>query len=125
MSLLGPLLGPLLIVNGVYALACGCSILDRCGGPLQRLHVDTLCLDGAQKRRLLAYWILTYGGVRLLAGLAVNNVTSAGVLASWTYAMESLAYWNESCIQPSLRARATAALSLVMAVMTFCCSPER
>lgn len=89
--------------NGVYDLLCAASILFLSDasflGILAKLHpnmfVDDRDRDNPVVRRLLAYWLATYGCVRV-AACARDRRTD--ILAIATYFIEACAYANEYII---------------------------
>jgi len=91
----------ILIFNGTYDVACAVSLLwlgGVCGfRTLSLLHVDMWDCEARKVcglgRRLLAYWILTYGVVRLAAGLRSDGVHDG--LAALTYWIEGLCFEHE------------------------------
>jgi hypothetical protein len=94
-----------LLLNGTYDVACAVSLLwlgGVCGfRTLSQLHASMWdCLDSLS-RRLLAYWILTYGVVRLVAGSRSDGAHDG--LAALTYWMEGLCFEHEirvdSCVK--------------------------
>ena len=85
-----------LLVNGVYDLACACSILIYPFPVLSSLHsgmfVEEEHRDHPVIRRFLAYWILTYGSVRLASGFFLP---SALPIAALTYFLEAFCFAHE------------------------------
>ena len=97
----------ILVVNGVYDLACAISILyhPETYGPvytLSRLHLDMYLDTELQKapvfRQMMAYWILTYGCVRIACG-----VSNAYGIGSLTYFLEALCLLYEHLVTNSLK----------------------
>lgn len=94
-----------LLCNGVYDVACALCILflynsDGWRGVLSRLHVTMLGRgrDRANPvlRRMLAYWILTYGLARLWCAAAGWHCGGGRVCAIVTYAVEGCAWTGEA-----------------------------
>ena len=111
-----------LFANGVFDIACGCTVLFQCVRPLSTLHKNVIEDKQPEKltslgRKILAYWLLTYGGVRLLAG--VSSHKTANTLASWTYFIESLYYIQKATEDNCLNAASVAAASALLCVLTF------
>jgi hypothetical protein len=48
-------------------------------------------------RRLLAYWLLTYGAVRVAAGM-YNNNNEMNMIGAYTYFIEALCFQYENVI---------------------------
>ena len=97
----------ILVVNGVYDLACAVSILcyPETYGPvytLSRLHLDMYLDTELQKvpafRQLMAYWIFTYGCVRIACG--VSDGYGIGAL---TYFLEASCLLYEHLVANSLK----------------------
>ena len=85
-----------LIINGVYDVLCALCILllpETC--PLSKLHLDVFAEEQHRNhpivRRLMAFWVMTYGLVRLVAGVEGTYVLAASV----TYFMEALYFAHE------------------------------
>ena len=90
------LLDAVLVSNGLYDMCCGAAILGAPGHRLARLHADVFGPPPCPlTRRLLAYWILTYAGPRLLAGLRGRDNPVLDMLCAHTYFMEGAAYHAE------------------------------
>ena len=111
-----------LTLNGLFDIACGCTVLLQCGRPLSTLHKNVI--EDKQPDRLtslgkkiLAYWLLTYGGVRLLAGVSHQRI--AKTLASWTYFIESLYFTQKASEDNCMSAASVAAASALLAALTF------
>jgi len=92
----------ILLANGVYDIVCACSILwlhEVHGlGILSDLHA-TMFQDEAHVhhpviRRLMAYWVLTYGVVRACAGFQ-RELYMVGAL---TYFIEAVCFEYESLV---------------------------
>lgn len=77
-------------LNGLYDLLCGACLLNYIHIPmLNRLHTNMFqqTLTNEFSSRLLAYWIITYGTVRLLC-----HTTP---LLSISYYLEAACLWHE------------------------------
>lgn len=86
----------IVLANGIYDVVCGLCILscqDCLAGQLHA-HMFRGGLEGIE-RRLLAYWILTYGAMRVLA---VRNA----VLAATSYAIEGVVFAIECCVYDTM-----------------------
>jgi hypothetical protein len=98
----------ILIINGFYDILCAFSILWFSNIPIlnffSSLHISMFqeykYKDELAINRIMAYWILTYGIVRLIAG--INNNLSLQYLAAITYFIEALCLKNECIVNKSL-----------------------
>ena len=99
------LLNAVLMFNGVYDLCCGLAILLDADHPGANLHAMVFLpryrpAPGSLKQRLLAYWLLTYAGPRLLAGIHgfLRGAPDAtlDLLCAHTYLIEGIAYHAEN-----------------------------
>lgn len=94
----------LLVVNGTYDMMCSFSILFLNESNslyfLSKLHATIFLREedygNAVLHRLLAYWLATYGAVRLSSGLV--NDDALRVCAVSTYLIEAFAYINEAIV---------------------------
>ena len=82
-------------LNGVYD---SISILAPCKNMLSVLHVqifqdDVSAVGCLLWHRLMAYWVLTYGMVRLASAVYCHRVLHA--LSAGTYFVEAMAYMLE------------------------------
>lgn len=101
MQRLDILMDNILVVNGIYDIACTCSILwlDRFPffNVLSSLHPGLFEKDEHKDhpviRRLLAYWLLTYGAVRTTTGFHRDPALDA--LAGLTYFIEAFCFAYE------------------------------
>lgn len=95
-------------LNGLYDIACAASLIlsGRAGelpppravlGCLSRLHPHLLAgqHDDPLARRLLAYWLFTYGWVRVSS---VTGMRVALLLAACTYFTEAMAFSHEQLL---------------------------
>ena len=56
----------IIILNGIYDLACGISLLHNFNLPISRIHTSMFNIPiVGQDKRFLAYWIITYGTMRV------------------------------------------------------------
>ena len=86
-----------LILNGIWDIWCGVFVLKYPDTFFGRLHMDTLYnrveVDD-ESRELLGYCIVSYGIVRLLTGLNMDNVYLY-ILCMITYFLEFYVYYIE------------------------------
>ena len=84
----------ILILNGAYDIACATCILfvKNDYTQLSSLHSSMFKTKGDDPmlRRLLAYWLLTYGFARLVAG--IHYSVSSDMIASMTYFLEAFCF---------------------------------
>ena len=104
----------ILLANGAYDIACACSILWM-PGLLSDLHAsmfqDEAHVHNPVIRRLMAYWVLTYGVVRAAAGFQRELY----VVGALTYFIEAFCFQYESRIGGTVvRSKAT-----VVSVVSF------
>ena len=95
-----------LTANGVYDLCCGLAILTDANHPGANLHAAVFHPryrppPRSLNRRLLAYWLLTYAGPRLLAGMYGSRRGGAphstlDLMCAHTYLIEGIAYHAEN-----------------------------
>jgi hypothetical protein len=109
----------LLITNGLYDILCAISIIMDVG-PLKTLHTAlfTEKIENPLTRHLLAYWIFTYGNIRLLAGIQSDFAIAAAV----TYFIEALCFEYESRIRKSTvtwKTDIVALLSVAIGMLVF------
>jgi hypothetical protein len=95
MEHLDALVSALLLVNGTYDVVCAaCIVWAPESGP-GRLHLGVF--KQAETRganRVFAYWVLTYGLDRMVAGVWRTAATDA--IAVVSYLVESAAYEKEA-----------------------------
>ena len=108
----------LLLVNGVYDVVCAISILWLPASRPGRLHLHVFNeTETPAANRIFAYWILTYGLDRIIAGAYTSPATDA--IAVLSYLMESATYYNESSVFASVdasKARFVYLASLLLSV---------
>ncbi len=109
----------MLFANGVYDILCTVSILWLSNIPgfraLSGLHVSMFKEISPLAQRLLAYWIFTYGLVRLMA--AIYDDVALGAV---TYFVESIVFEYELHTGASLvlwKTRFVSVLSLVLGIV--------
>ena len=91
----------ILIINGVYDLVCAASILWLHEIPFfstfSKLHPKMFIEQHSDHhviQRLLSYWIITYGMVRIMAGFHRDNALY--MVAALTYFIEAFCFEYES-----------------------------
>ena len=113
-------------LNGIYDLLCSASLLFLGERPLfchlARLHTHMFEGQADQQnplvQRLLAYWIATYGFVRLVAGITHSDL--ADQMAAVTYIIEGGAYALESAVHRSTVESKSMWVSWSCAAMSAC-----
>ena len=90
-----PFINKLIFVNGIYDILCGLSILEIINiSLLSKIYLNMFIHKFSdQEKRLLAYWIITYGFIRLFGSL--NHYILIKFLVSITYMIEALVMYNE------------------------------
>ena len=77
----------LFFINGIYDILCAACILNVVEIPvLNRLHLSMVIEKNPTADRFMAYWIFTYGVIRLSG----NNL-----LISCSYFIEAIFFMNE------------------------------
>jgi hypothetical protein len=89
-----------LLLNGVYDVVCALCMLWLPASLLGRLHLSVFSRHTKDSHRLLAYWVLTYGIDRIIAGLSRSSPTDA--IAALSYLVETAAYYNEASVHASV-----------------------
>ncbi len=88
-------LDAVLVLNGVYDVACALCIVRAPEERLARLHLGVFKRRATRAaNRLLAYWVCTYGMDRIVAGVCSTGATDA--IAALSYLVESAAYGYEA-----------------------------
>jgi hypothetical protein len=85
----------ILLLNGVYDILCSVGILWLSDMPvfsvLSKLHIEMFAKKEHNEnpviRRLLSYWLMTYGMVRIAAGL--SRTPHLYIIAAMTYFVEA------------------------------------
>ena len=85
----------ILLLNGIYDVLCAAGILWFSDVPvfstLSKLHTDMFekeeHRDNPVIRRMMAYWLITYGMVRIAAGL--SGTSHLYIIAAMTYFVEA------------------------------------
>jgi hypothetical protein len=82
--------------NGVYDIICAIAIMFFPDTSMGRLHVDVFVAPmDAFTQRILAYWVLTYGVIRMAAVLHHQTVDRVIVT---TYLMEAAVFAMETLV---------------------------
>lgn len=103
-------------VNGVYDLACAVGILCWPGCLAGQLHVGMFKGDPVDMhRRMLAYWIVTYGVMRLFAQRPC-------MLAAATYAMEGAALAAECWVYGTAKSERVGPVAACCALLAWWCA---
>ena len=81
-------------LNGLYDLLCGACLLNFIQIPvLNRLHTDMFNITKDDlSSRLLGYWVIMYGTIRLC-----HDTT---LLVSLSYYLEAICLWHEMKYHP-------------------------
>jgi hypothetical protein len=97
-----PFINKLIFLNGIYDILCGFSILKLIDiSLLSKLHLNMFINKFSdQEKRLLAYWIITYGLIRLFGSL--NYFILVKFLVSITYIIEAVVMYNECFIHKTI-----------------------
>lgn len=95
-------------VNGVYDMVCALSVLECIPGFLfSRIHTDVFVViferddETGLMKRLLAYWISTYGTIRLAWSISIfwgvddKHDLQLRLLCAVSYYIEAICYENE------------------------------
>ncbi len=121
--ILKPFLRVFVFSNGVYDLLCFMCIIimmkfHRSWMVLNffgTLHINVFRDEDDRRhplvRRMLAYWVLTYGMVRVLAGVADDSLMNCA--AALTYLIEAFAFGYEFLAERSVIGYKVAAISLM------------
>ena len=97
----------LVFFNGMYDLLCFVGIMwfhDALPG-FSTFHLGVFRYEEDRRhplvRRLLAYWILTYGSIRILAGVMDHESYAMDSAAALTYFIEIFGFEYELCAATS------------------------
>ena len=115
----------LFLVNGLYDLICACSILWLYRLPgfnfMSKLHTAMFKSrehwDHPVIRRLIAYWLFTYGMARIAAGMHRDKVLD--IVGALTYFIEAFCFEYETRVgETMIRSKVTfvSALSMLLGV---------
>jgi hypothetical protein len=93
------IINKILFINGIYDIICAYSILNFNNNNIfSSIHLNIFKLNYIKNnpiiRRLLAYWILTYGLIRLIAGY--NNIKILYFIGALTYFIEAFCFSYEN-----------------------------
>ena len=117
-----------LITNGLYDLACGFAILLAATAAYRLdffsdVHLSVFSSkehrDHPTVQRILSYWILTYGAVRLAAGIH-RDQRALRLAAALTYFIEAACYHFESIVGGTMvrsRAAFVSILSVILGIL--------
>lgn len=110
----------ILIGNGLYDLLCACSILFLLDVPvvgfLSTLHTTMFSnTKNPIAFRILAYWLATYGIVRLAAGY--DKDTSLTRVAAMTYFIEAICWEYECMVGKSMMQIETSFVSVTSVIL--------
>ena len=84
----------IILLNGIYDILCAFSILRVIYVPfLDKIHISMFNEYDSNLQRILAYWIFTYGMIRLIH---YNDFSNGLVSAS--YCVEAACIFNEGII---------------------------
>ena len=89
----------LVIFNGLYDILCALCLLKIINIPiLNKIHLSMFINEPTdQDKRYMAYWIVTYGYIRLLWLIHLNNY-----LVSISYLIEAIVIFNECIIHKQI-----------------------
>ena len=122
------MLRELIFLSGIYGLACASSHLLGFKNILSRMHGDILLPDAVDEdtqknmqRRLLSYWIFTYGIVRLaaVAPLFSEAASSWECMVATNYLIESFAYALEGFVYKTVDRQRAACVAVTSAFLGF------
>lgn len=95
------ILNILAVGNGVYDILCALSILDILYIPvINELHISMIKdveRNNHLMKRFMAYWIFTYGVLRIYGGYNMNYK-----LIAISYYIEALVLWYENLVYKTL-----------------------
>ncbi len=107
-----------LVLNGIYDVVCACCILYLPYSSFGRLHSHLFLRATTLSNQLLAYWVMTYGLDRIVAGIYSSPFTD--VIAVLSYLVETIAFYEFSKSYQLVHAekvRFVYTTSLCMAIM--------
>lgn len=95
------IINKILFINGIYDIICAYSILNFNNNNIfSSIHLNIFKFNNIKNnsiiKRLLAYWILTYGLIRLIAGY--NNIKILYLIGALTYFIEAFCFSYENMI---------------------------
>ena len=122
------IINTILLLNGIYDILCSAGILWFSNIPgfseLSKLHTGMFSKESDREnpviRRLLAYWLMTYGMVRLAASL--SQTRPLYIVAAMTYFIEAGCFEYENRVGETLISTKVAfvsILSIVFGVLVF------
>lgn len=118
----------LVLLNGLYDVLCFLGIMwfHRWLPGFSSVHLGVLSEEDDRRhplvRRLMAYWILTYGMVRVLAGAVDYHGDDSYAMdfaAALTYFLEVFGFEYELCIEGTMiRSKVTAITLMSLPIAT-------
>jgi hypothetical protein len=111
-------------LNGLYDLLCFAAIMWLHWLPgFSSFHLNVFRDEDDRRhplvRRLLAYWILTYGVVRVLAGAVNHESYAMDSVAALTYFIEVFGFEYELCAESTVvRSKVTAITLMSLPIAT-------
>ena len=107
----------ILLLNGIYDIICSLCILFHLKNKIHFLHPN-IFLNNHDKRfnRLLAFWIFTYGIIRLFAAFNSQLI----IFASITYFIEAFYFLYELYLNTTYREKAIFVIifSFILGIIT-------
>jgi hypothetical protein len=86
----------LVCANGIYDIVCAFSILFASNSGIAQLHTSVFSLPfDPLARRMLAYWLITYGAIRIAA---VSHNRAVRFLVIMTYLLEAAVFATEHVV---------------------------
>lgn len=107
------LIKSLIFVNGIYDICCGLSILmtDKY---LSRLHLHLFIMEPEKTtKRFLAYWIITYGFIRIFVFNSNENLVKISYLLEMIF-FEYESYISNNLIKKDIRFMTYMCLLLIL-----------
>jgi len=126
------IINTILLLNGIYDILCSVGIVWFSNIPvfseLSELHTGMFSKESDREnpviRRLLAYWLMTYGMVRLAASL--SQTRPLYIVAAMTYFIEAGCFEYENRVGETLisyKATFVSILSIVFGVLVLWITP--
>jgi hypothetical protein len=103
----------LVSANGIYDIVCALSILfaanTELGFSIAQLHTSMFVMPlDPLARRMLAYWLITYGTIRIAA---VSRNKTVHSLVLMTYLLEAVVFASEHIVHDTTHWHKTAFVS--------------
>jgi hypothetical protein len=119
----------ILLLNGIYDVLCAAGILWLSDVPgfsvLAKLHVEMFAKeehrDNPVIRRMMSYWLITYGMVRIAAGL--SGTPHLYIIAAMTYFVEAGCFEYENRVGGTMipyKVAFVSGLSVVFGLLALC-----